>query len=464
MHARTLSRRELLRFSGLAVAGAALAACGAATAQPAAQQAATAAPTVVQQAATAAPAPAEKVALNIAGWFDKGTQATVEKQIELFNQDFPDISVSVIVIPFDPQKTVVMLASGAGPDVFWVNNDQVSFWSERGAVFQLDDMMQRDGIDKLDFIEPVQQQIYTYKGHTYSITESVAGMHLIVNPLLFEAAGVELPPHDFTDPSWTVDSLLEKATALTKRSGDGPAEQYGLYVSTGWWGNGSFLWSFGGEFMDDTENPTKVTFDSPEMREGLTWVSDLRLKHGVVSTVADEQTLPFSSQFTSGKLAMAVTGAWMWPYFSDPEIKTRVPWEIYPLPRATKGQYCQLAGNSYSIAARTKYPDQAWELLKHVTVGEGAKTFLAEPTCKGLPSTWTLANDPKFLSWFDEGSKKTAMETHKMGHWFPKHPNWIEMAFRTTQVVQELWVGNLTVEEAATGAQTAMETVLTESS
>lgn len=448
---QVLSRRRLLRLSGVALAGAALAACQPMPAQQPVDQPATAAP---------APAQAEKVELRIAGWYDKGTQAAVEKQIELFAADFPNIQVSVITTPFDPQKTVVMLASGAGPDVFWVNNDQVSFWAERGAVYRLDDLMQSDDFGQLDFIEPVQQDIYTYKGHTYSIVESVAGMHLIVNPLLFEEAGVELPPHDFRDPDWTVDSLLEKAIALTKRSGDGPAEQYGLNVSTGWWGNASFIWSFGGEFMNDSENPTQITFDSPETIDAMTWLSDLRLKHGVVSTVADEQTLPSSAQFTSGKLAMQVTGAWMWPYYSEPEIKARVPWQIFPLPRAAKGQYCQLAGNSYAIAARTKYPEQAWELLKHVTVGEGAKTNFTPEYCKGLPATWTLAKDERLLTWFDEGSKQTAMEAHLMGHWFPKHPNWIEMAFRATQAVQELWVGNMTVQEAVSGAQAVMEGVL----
>ena len=245
---------------------------------------------------------------------------------------------------------------------------------------------------------------------------------------MFEDAGVELPPHDYTNPDWTYEQLLEKATALTKRSGSGPAEQFGVYFGNGFWGNASVLWSFGTQFMDDIEAPTKVTFGSPETVDGHQWLVDLRVKHQVSASVAEEQGIPADTQFSTGKLAMFATGGWTWPFLSQPEITDRIHWEVYPLPKGPKGQYCQLAGNSYGMNAATPHVEESWQLLKHVTVGKGAETFFTAANCKGLPATWTLANNPAFLSWFSPESKKTAMEVHKMGTWFPKHPQWQEVA------------------------------------
>ena len=454
MFAQRIGRREFLRGIASVAAGAALTACVPAQA-PTAQQG-----TAGAAAGTPAAAPVE---LKIAGWYDAPTKNAVQAQLDLFKDAYPNIQVSIITIEFLPEKNVVMLASGAGPDVFWVNNDQVSFWAARNALAQVDDYMDRDKIDRSDFIEPVQQQIYTYQGKTFSIVESVAAYHLVVNTGMFEEAGVELPPHDYTNPDWTYVQLLEKATALTKRTGSGPADQFGVYFGNGFWGNASVLWSFGTHFMDDIESPTKVTFGSPETVEGHQWLVDLRVKHQVSASVAEEQGMPAGTQFSTGKLAMFATGGWTWPFLNQPEIKDRIKWEVYPLPKGPKGQYCQLAGNSYGMNAATPHAEESWQLLKHVTVGKGATTFFTPENCKGLPATWTLANNPAFLSWFSPGSKQTAMEVHKMGTWFPKHQKWQEVAAKGGAELQEIWTGNMAVDVAVDNAQTAMAAVLTES-
>lgn len=453
MFTQSMKRRRFLRGIATVTAGMALTACVPAQA-PSPQGETT-------SATAGAPATAP-VQLKIAGWYDAPTKAAVEAQLDLFKDVNPNAEVSVVTIEFFPEKNVVMLASGAGPDVFWVNNDHVTFWAARDALTQLDDYMDRDKVDRSDFIEPVQQEIYTYQGKTFSIVESVAAYHFVVNTGMFEDAGVELPPHDYTDPAWTYDRLLEKATALTKRSDSGPAEQFGVYFGNGFWGNASVLWSFGTQFMDDIETPTKVTFGSPETVEGHQWLVDLRVKHQVSASVAEEQGIPADTQFSTGKLAMFATGGWTWPFLSQPEITDRIKWEVYPLPRGPKGQYCQLAGNSYGMNAATAHVEESWQLLQHVTIGEGAKTFFTAANCKGLPATWTLANNPEFLSWFSPESKKTALEVHKMGTWFPKHANWQEIAAKGGAELQEIWTGNLAVDTAVANAQKAMEAVLTE--
>jgi multiple sugar transport system substrate-binding protein len=388
-----------------------------------------------------------KAELRIGGWFDKGTQATVDKQLQMFKASFPNVTVSTVIMDFEPAKSVVMLASGAGPDVFWVNNDQTAPWAARQALFTLDDLIARDHLDMSDFYD-VGKFLYSYQGKTYAIAEYLGPLMIMANPLLFEKAGVKLPPYDYKDPSWTLNSLLETAKALTKRTGTGPAEQYGFYVGTSisrWF---PFLWDFGGAVMDDWKNPTKVVWDSPETVEALQWIADLRLKHLVTSSAAEEQGLPMQSQFTTGKLAMVVEGGWMWPTFSTPEVLAKVPWEVFPMPRGPKGQYTRMAGDGYGMAARTKYPDLAWELLKHVTLGEGAKVFWDKALCKGMPPTRAMANDKSFLEHFSAGSKKATVELLDYSSGSPMHASWYEVQGGITPPLPEVFTGKRSAKEA----------------
>ncbi|MGQ9733267.1 MAG: ABC transporter substrate-binding protein, partial [Candidatus Zipacnadales bacterium] len=136
----------------------------------------------------------EVIELKIGGWFDKGTQATVEKQLSLFSQQFPNVKVSIVVMEFEVRKGLVMFAAGTGPDVFWVNNDQTAPWASRKVLHPLDDLVDRDSIDLSDFYE-AGIKVYSYEGVLYGIPEYLGCLMLLVNPLLFEAGGGAAAAH-----------------------------------------------------------------------------------------------------------------------------------------------------------------------------------------------------------------------------------------------------------------------------
>ena len=211
--------------------------------------------------------------------------------------------------------------------------------------------------------------------------------------------------------------------------------------------------------MDDWKAPTEVAFNSEETIAAIKWVADLRLEHKVTSSAAEEQGLPMQAQFTTGKVAMLVEGGWMWPFFSAPEVLEKVPWEVYPMPRGPKGQFTRMAGNGYSMAAVTKHRDMAWELLKHVTVGEGAQVFWDPGLVKGLPPTKTMAGSPRFLEHFSPGSKTSAIELLEYSRGSPKHPNWYEVQGKLSAPLQEVFTGARSAEEAVEESHNAMAEV-----
>ncbi|MGQ9733266.1 MAG: extracellular solute-binding protein [Candidatus Zipacnadales bacterium] len=270
-----------------------------------------------------------------------------------------------------------------------------------------------------------------------------------------------LPPTDYRDPSWTLDALLEKAKALTKRPATGPAEQYGLFISTSinrWF---PVLWDFGGDVMDDWEHPTRITFDSNETREAIQWVVDLRLKHGVTATAAEAEGMPDSAQFTTGKLAMWLEGPWYWPWISTEEIRNKVPWQVFPLPKGPKGQFTRLAGDAYGMWSGTRNPDMAWEILKFVPIGEGAEVFWSPELCKGVPPTKSLAETPRWGAWFSPESKQAVIDLGAYARFSPKHPNWAEIFSKLSPPLEQVWIGQRPIDEAVREAQTEMEDAMT---
>ena len=80
--------------------------------------------------------------------------------------------------------------------------------------------------------------------------------------------------------------MVQKAVRLTKDDeGDGNIDQYGLGVEPSIIRLTPFVWSNGGELVDDEENPTRLTLDTPAAQEAMQAFFDLRDKHLVMSRV-----------------------------------------------------------------------------------------------------------------------------------------------------------------------------------
>ena len=107
---------------------------------------------------------------------------------------------------------------------------------------------------------------------------------LFYNKDMLDAAGLDYPTAETT---W--EELSEMAEKLTVRDADGVPTTIGLSTATGNWLN--VLFSKGGKFLDDMNNPTEVVFESPEALETL----ELSLIHISLADAADGQKRPCAS-------------------------------------------------------------------------------------------------------------------------------------------------------------------------
>ena len=210
-----LTRRGFLRRAGQFGIGAAglslLAACGGSPAAPATGDA-TAAPAAAAAAATApaAAASGEAVTISMMGWGSILEKENVQKGLDLFQSQNPNIKVNWLHTPNDeyPTKLQTMMAGGTPPDVFWGSN--MADYVSRGVVMDITDRVKSDPvIGKADyFIEPAEQNRAIINGKWYGIGSCWVVHHLYYNADILQKAGVEPPP---TDPAkaWTWDQFLD---------------------------------------------------------------------------------------------------------------------------------------------------------------------------------------------------------------------------------------------------------------
>ena len=98
--------------------------------------------------------------------------------------------------------------------------------------------------------------------------------------------------------------MVAAAKKLTKDSnGDGNAEVYGLGIEASLIRIAPFVWSAGGELVDDDENPTHFTLDTPEAEVALERFFQLHVT---------DKVMPGDGGRSRGRRDASRTDAWRW--------------------------------------------------------------------------------------------------------------------------------------------------------
>ena len=94
---------------------------------------------------------------------------------------------------------------------------------------QLDDYIAADNVDLSDF-RPDAVTPLPVEGKTYALPRDYGNQNLFYNVDLFNEAGVEPPPVDWEDKSFTFEVFLDMLQRLVKREGD-RVTQWGFLVN-----------------------------------------------------------------------------------------------------------------------------------------------------------------------------------------------------------------------------------------
>lgn len=384
-----------------------------------------------------------KKVINVALW-DENVKDTVNKSIELYKKNHPDVDVKVTYTPWADYwtKLKTSLAGNSGPDVFWMNGPNFYAYASKGWIKDLQPLIDENKLDTSVYTDALVN-LYTYNDHLYGLPYFLDAVGLYYNKELFDKAGVSYP-----DGSWTWDTIEQNAAKLTDK-------QNGVYGYTALIDSQSGYYDLihqaGGYII--SEDKTKSGFDSPEALSAFQWEKKLMDQGYSPNAQQQLETKPLQL-FGSGKAAMF------------PAISVSAP-ELYkllgdklgvaPLP-AGKQKATIVHGLSWAMNEKTKHQQEAWDLIQ-VLSGKEGEQYLAEsgfsiPAYKGTEEGW-LKSIPSL-------DLKVFVDSLDFAVPYPVSERTAEWQDVETKELQDAYLGKKSFEEALKTIADKMNEILAE--
>jgi multiple sugar transport system substrate-binding protein len=380
--------------------------------------------------------------INLWCW-DETIRADYETVIKEFEQANPGIKVNLLITPWADYWTKLQTAlpTGTGPDVFWLNHPNAVSYLPTGLVKDLEPWAGDIHFENFarNFYEP-----YTYQGKRYAVPFMWDDIVLFYNKAAFDKAGVAYPT-----AAWTWDDYLAAAQKLTIRNGNQVA-QYGTISNASFQsGVGPFIYQNGGVIFN--ADRTKITLNTPEIREAVQFNMDLIYRHRVAPTIEEVAEATADAMFQSGIVAMMPGLSIRIGFFGDVLGKDL---NVAPLPRR-KAQGTVFHNIAYAVSNKTANSEEVRKFIAFLSSRRHAEitanTFA--PCYNGMTDVYF-----KNYSWVDT---KVVSESINYGHPLPIASRnagavWTEMEDGMSKIFSSGNLGNqLTELEAAVNASIA---------
>jgi multiple sugar transport system substrate-binding protein len=325
---------------------------------------------------------------------------------------------------------------------------------------------------KEDFFPSLLEQ-FTYQGQLWGLPGSATVGVVTYNKDLFDAAHLPYP-----SSTWTTSDFLEAAVALTKGNGD--AAQYG-YVPTSSAVNDlvSIMDRLGANMLDESVDPPRLNFTSPDVVEAFRWYTGLTTQYKVTPDLTG-QTGDFGSNaeqrqtlITSGRAGMWMNSGGGFGFggnrvfiggggggggFGGPGGSSSLNTGIAPLPagpNSAKGSGFQSV-NGYFISAQTEQREACWEWIAflteqpNVTSGLPGRQSVAESAAY-RQLVGTEQADAYLASVSSSTNASFFQRISDEGTWLGFASLWLSDAY--DQVIN----GDATVEDALAAAQQSVD-------
>lgn len=295
-------------------------------------------------------------------------------------------------------RLATSVAGGAPPDLFLMNYRFYGQFAAKDVIEPLDERIAGSAaIEPADYY-PVAMDAFTWGGRQLCLPQNVSSLAVYYNRTLFARYGVPEPK-----PGWTWNDLLGTATAMTRDAqgrvvrateSEGAARRpavHGVGVEPSIIRLAPFVWSNGGDIVDDPARPTRLDLTGPAAREALKNLIDLRPAYGVVPTDEEVEAEDDESRFANGRLAMLLSSRRATTTFRS---ITAFEWDVAPLPVYRK-QVGVLHSDAYCMTRGAERKDAAWRFLEFAIAEEGQRIIAA--TGRTVPSHIGVSTSPAFL-------------------------------------------------------------------
>ncbi|GIH09945.1 ABC transporter substrate-binding protein [Rhizocola hellebori] len=295
-------------------------------------------------------------------------------------------------------KLSTSIAGGAPQDLFLMNYRFYGQFAAKNAIEPIDDQLKKSTVIKAADFYPEAMKPFQWAGKQLCMPQNVSSLQVYYNKGLFTKFGVAAPK-----PGWTWTDMLTTAQDMTRdaaghvvkatepEAGATPPAVHGLGTESVMIRLAPFVWSNGGQLVDNDAKPTRFTFDTPAAREALKNFIDLRLGYGVIPTDDEVKAQDLVARFTSGKLAMLLESRRITPTLRAAK---ELSWDVAALP-TYKQPGGILHSDAYCITKASKNKESAWKFMEFAMSPEGQRIIAA--TGRTVPSHIATAKSNAFL-------------------------------------------------------------------
>jgi multiple sugar transport system substrate-binding protein len=324
--------------------------------------------------------------------------------IDAFAEEEPDIDVQLVEAS-DREDLIARLSSsfagGAPPDLFLMNYRFYGQYASRDVLEPLGPYVDDSSKFEEDDFYPQALDAFRWKDELMCLPQNISSLVLYFNRDLFKRFKVP-PPRD--GMLW--NELVIKAQQMTRdkngqqvkgadpdmpQAGTAQPAVYGLGVEPVIIRLAPFVWSNGGEIVDDDENPTRFTLDTPQAQEAISQLFGLRTNFGVVPNDEEVEAEDDESRFANGRLAMFLDSRRAVPMFRE---AAKFDWDVVSLPFYDKPASI-LHSDAYCMTKAAKAKDAAWRFVEYAVGPEGAPVIAK--TGRTVPSLKEVAESDAFL-------------------------------------------------------------------
>lgn len=362
-----VSRRDFLKLAGLAAGGVLLNACAPSGNAPASSE--------------------NKIQLVYQDWRTEWFPPMVQQMLEQYHLDHPDVRVFYVPDPVDVEERLLAdMKAGVAPDVFAACCSFYPILAQEDQTLDLRPFVEKDlDQETIDDWDRVQYEaLFTRDGRQYGLPKYHGALALYYNKDYFDDYGVEYP-----DGTWDHDDYLEAMKRLTHdRDGDGEIDLWGSIMDVSWDRIQMHVNGWGGHFVDP-QDATRCLLGEPEALEGMEWIRARIWDDRVMAGPLDVQNVGPSQAFAAGKVAMAEDGSWaLKDVLSMADFRVGVaPFPAGPVRRVTLA-----TTDGFGIYKRTRYPQDAWELIKFLISKEYGRAMaeanFLQPARASLVQDW----------------------------------------------------------------------------
>ncbi|MCB0031253.1 MAG: sugar ABC transporter substrate-binding protein [Anaerolineales bacterium] len=321
---------------------------------------------------------------------DPAELAAYQNLVAAFEEQFSTIKVELIHVPGQGDyrtRLATDFAAGTPADVVLINYRRYAAFAARGVLEPLGPYLENSEIITKEDFYPVAIAPFHWQGELSCIPQNLSSLVVYYNKQIFDTAGLPYPTDD-----WTWAEFLATAQTLTlDLDGDGAIDQFGLGTEPSIFRLAPFIWQNGGDLVDDPQNPTRLTLDTPEASEAMQWFVDLQVTHHVVPSAEEEAAEESESRFQNGRLAMFLNSRRGVPTYRQIE---GFDWDVAALPQ-NKQQAGILHADAYCMAAVAENKELVWQFIEFANSIDG-QTIVAQ-SGRTVPSLMAVAESPAFL-------------------------------------------------------------------